>query len=252
MSHGVDQVWDPQSLPQDDNISPYAYCVDVGTNQWFIQKGRMIAYYGQMQFEAMGGSFGYLLAERVSSPLYGNDWVVVQGQGKLIVGHQGFDVNGYDLEDANMTIRAGNLLGFGGNLQLKESIVPGFLTVLGTGKIIAASNGEVQFVEPPVRVDPQALVGWADCPSPCHHHDVGYLMGAWGAIRGMSGMGGASGEEHQFDFTGQGTVLLQSSEATMDDARLAQQIEGQASVLGATELSALAGRLQARAAQQQA
>jgi hypothetical protein len=31
----------------------------------------------------------------------------------------------------------------------------------------------------------------------------------------MTGLGGASGEEHQFEFVGAGTVLLQSSEALM-------------------------------------
>lgn len=31
----------------------------------------------------------------------------------------------------------------------------------------------------------------------------------------MTGIGGASGEEHQFEFVGAGTVLLQSSETLM-------------------------------------
>ncbi len=31
----------------------------------------------------------------------------------------------------------------------------------------------------------------------------------------MTGLGGVSGEEHQFEFAGAGTVLLQSSEALM-------------------------------------
>lgn len=31
----------------------------------------------------------------------------------------------------------------------------------------------------------------------------------------MTGLGGASGEEHQFEFVGAGTVLLQSSESLM-------------------------------------
>ena len=87
--------------------------------------------------------------------------------------------------------------------------------VIGTGKFVAASNGPVVFMEPPIRVDPQALVGWADCPSPCHHYDHGYLTGVMGGLRAMTGLGGASGEEHQFEFVGAGTVLLQSSETLM-------------------------------------
>ncbi len=80
---------------------------------------------------------------------------------------------------------------------------------------MAASNGPVVFMEPPLRVDPQALVGWADCPSPCHHYDHGYMSGVMGGLRSLTGIGGSSGEEHQFEFVGAGTVLLQSSEALM-------------------------------------
>ena len=82
--------------------------------------------------------------------------------------------------------------------------MPGFLTLIGTGKFVAASNGPVVFMEPPIRVDPQALVGWADCPSPCHHYDHGYMTGVMGGLRAMTGLGGASGEEHQFEFVGAG------------------------------------------------
>lgn len=58
-------------------------------------------------------------------------------------------------------------------------------------------------------------MGWADCPSPCHHYDHGYMTGVMGGIRSLTGIGGTSGEEHQFEFVGAGTVLLQSSEALM-------------------------------------
>jgi uncharacterized protein (AIM24 family) len=38
------------------------------------------------------------------------------------------------------------------------------------------------------------------------------MRGALGIARAMTGIGGQSGEEHQFDFRGAGTVLMQSSE----------------------------------------
>ncbi len=41
------------------------------------------------------------------------------------------------------------------------------------------------------------------------------MTGLMGGLRAMTGIGGASGEEHQFEFVGAGTVLLQSSEALM-------------------------------------
>ncbi len=41
------------------------------------------------------------------------------------------------------------------------------------------------------------------------------MTGVMGGIRSLTGIGGTSGEEHQFEFVGAGTVLLQSSEALM-------------------------------------
>ncbi|MFE1784212.1 AIM24 family protein [Streptomyces sp. NPDC059506] len=208
-------VHDAHSLPVDDNVNPYAFSVDL-KGEWFLQKGKMIAYYGRIDFQGLGaGPLDRLVAANFHSPLHTTDWVVASGQGRMVLADRAFDVNSYDLTDGNLTIRSGNLLAFQPGLALKQSIVPGFLTLLGTGKFIASSNGPVHFVEPPLRVDPQALVGWADCPSPCHHYDHGYLRGVMGGIRQLTGLGGVSGEEHQYEFAGAGTVLLQSSETVV-------------------------------------
>lgn len=209
---------DPMTLPSDDNVNPYTFCVELKGSQWFLQKGKMIAYYGQIEFNGIGhGRLDRLLRTSFHSPLHAGDWVVAEGSGKMLLADRAFDVNSFDLDEGNLTIRAGNLLAYQPSLALKQSIVPGFLTLIGTGKFVAASNGPVVFMEPPIRVDPQALVGWADCPSPCHHYDHGYMTGVMGGVRALTGIGGASGEEHQFDFVGAGTVLLQSSEALLPD-----------------------------------
>jgi hypothetical protein len=113
----------------------------------------------------------------------------------------------------------------------------------------ASSSGPVIFAEPPIRVDPEALVGWADCPSPSHHYDAGWMQGFLGSAMGM--MGRQSGEERQFDFTGAGTVLLQSSEHAVADPQLLQQIQGQVGVLGLPALQQLQATVQARIASQQ-
>jgi uncharacterized protein (AIM24 family) len=205
-------VHDPYTLPVDDNVNPYAFSVDL-KGQWFLQKGKMIAYYGQISFHGIGhGALDGLIRSNFHSPLHAADWVVAEGQGKMVLADRAFDVNSYDLDDGNLTIRSGSLLAFQPSLSLKQSIVPGFLTLIGTGKFVAASNGPVVFMEPPIRVDPQALVGWADCPTPNHHYDHEYLRGIFGGIRAHTGLGGTSGEEHQFEFVGAGTVLLQSTE----------------------------------------
>jgi uncharacterized protein (AIM24 family) len=242
-------VLTPATLPHDDNVNPYAFCVALD-GQWFLRKGAMIAYYGQMRFEGLtaAGDLTSMIAARFSSPLYVQQWVVATGSGQLLLGDRGFDINSYDLDDGNLTIRASNLLAFSPSLSLKQSIVPGYLTLLGTGKFLASSNGPVIFVDPPVRADPQALLGWADCPSPSHHHDTGWMHSLLGAAQGFFGR--TSGEERQLDFTGAGTVLLQSSEAERSDPAVLALVEEQTHTLTEAQLRTLHARIGARLQQQ--
>ncbi|MGV9748010.1 AIM24 family protein [Rhodococcus zopfii] len=223
-------VLNPSHLVGNDNVpgNGYAYCIDL-QSPWFLSKGAMIAYYGQIQFTALThglqGQLLHMVAQQFSAPLHLGDYVVAEGYGKLILGDRGYDINSYDLDDGNLTIRAANLLAFEPGLSLNQSIVPGFLTLIGTGKFLASSNGPVIFAEPPLRVDPEALVGWADCPSPSHHFDESWVTGYVAAGARMFGV--QSGEERQFDFTGAGTVLIQSSEKVIDDSSVVRMIEGQ-------------------------
>ncbi|MFF5564770.1 AIM24 family protein [Streptomyces sp. NPDC012623] len=240
---GPGAALDPTTLPSDDNVNAYTFCVDLKGSRWFLQRGKMIAYYGQIGFDGIGhGRFEGLVRSSFHSPLHAADWVVAEGSGKMLLADRAFDVNSFDLEDGNLTIRSGNLLAYQPSLALKQSIVPGFLTLLGTGKFVAASNGPVVFMEPPLRVDPQALVGWADCPSPCHHYDHGYMSGVLGGIRSLTGIGGASGEEHQFEFVGAGTVLLQSTEELMAE-RATGAVTPEAGVPGPGAPAAGSGQL---------
>jgi uncharacterized protein (AIM24 family) len=238
-------VLNPATMPVDDNLNPYAFCVDL-TGEWFMQKGRMIAYYGQIRFSPLNAldSLQAMVASQFSSPLYARDWVVATGQGKLVLGDRGYDINSYDLDDGNLTVRAKNLLAFSPGLALKQSIVPGFVTLIGTGKFLASSNGPVIFAEPPVRVDPQALVGWADCPSPAHHHDAAWMSSFLSAAQGYFGR--TSGEERQLDFTGAGTVLLQSSEIVLEDPSLLAAATEQTNLLSTGQLTALQRTIAAR------
>lgn len=227
----MSQILNPMTLTESDNIpgNSYAFCIDLNGTPWFMRKGAMIAYYGQMRFQALThglqGSLMHMVSHQFSAPLYTGDYMVAEGQGKLIIGDRGYDINSYDLDEGNLTVRAANLLAFEPALALKQSIVPGFLTLIGTGKFLASSNGPVIFAEPPLRVDPESLVGWADCPSPSHHYDQNWINGFLAA--GAAAFGVNSGEERQFDFTGAGTVLIQSSEKVLSDAAVVRTIEGQ-------------------------
>lgn len=244
------QTYDVHTLPSNDNVNAYAFSIELA-GRWFVSKGAMIAYYGNVNFDGVAAwaSRDGFIASRFSSPIYIQDWVVAEGQGKVIVADRGFDVQSFDLEAGNLTLRANNLLGFETGLELKQSIVPGFVTLIGTGKFLASSNGPVIFVEPPFRADPEALLGWADCPSPSHHYDAQWMSASLGAM--MQGMfGRESGEERQFDFTGQGTILMQSSEMLREDPALMRLIESQTSLLSVQQAGLLGQRLVARAQQQ--
>lgn len=251
----LNTVWSPHNLPVNDNIpdNHYSFCIDL-SQPWFMSKGAMIAYYGQMNFTSLQhglqGQLLHMVSQQFSAPLYLGDFVVAEGHGKLIIGDRGYDINSYDLEDnGNLTIRASNLLAFEPNLSLNQSIVPGFVTLVGTGKFLASSNGPVMFVEPPVRVDPEAMVGWADCPSPSHHYDQAWVTDFIAAAG--HGMGVRSGEERQFDFTGAGTVLVQSSEKVINDQHVVRSITGQLPGLSTTGLQQINSQIQQQLMQQQ-
>jgi uncharacterized protein (AIM24 family) len=71
----------------------------------------------------------------------------------------------------------------------------------------------------------------------------GFLSAAMGQMLGMN-----SGEERQFDFTGAGTVLMQSSELATEDAHLVRQLQsrvGGLTVAGLRELQRTSQRLAA-------
>lgn len=250
MIQGIDgHVYDQSSLPEDDNVNAYSFSIALN-GEWFLSKGAMIAYYGNIDFSAVSqyASRAAWVAHRFSSPLYADDWVVAAGQGKLVIGDQGNDINSYDLTDGNLTIKQVNLLGFQNSLELKQSIVPGFVTLIGTGKFLASSNGPVIFVEPPFRADPDALLGWADCPSPSQHYDHNWMAQSF--MAGVQGMfGRESGEERQYDFTGQGTILLQSSEMLRVDSALLRLVESQTNLLDANSAGQLGHKLVARSQQ---
>jgi uncharacterized protein (AIM24 family) len=253
----VTTIHTAQSLPDNDNVpdNPYAWSIEMSPGRpWFMSKGAMIAFYGQVQFQAvrargLSGAMMHMVANQFSSPLYAQEWVVAEGHGKLVIGDRGFEINSYDLDAGNLTIKASNLLAFDSGLALNQSIVPGFVTLVGSGRFLASSSGPVMFAEPPLRVDPEALLGWADCPSPSHHYDAGWMAGFLGGAMAM--FGASSGEERQFDFTGQGTILVQSSEAVRSDRDIVTTIEGQLGLVGPGGLQRLQTSIQQRLSQSQ-
>lgn len=238
-------MFNSQTLPSDDNVNSYAFCMDV-RGDLFIQKGKMIAYYGNLKFESVSaGAYDALVRQSFNSPLYANDFAIVSGHGKLILGDRGYNISSFDLEDGNLTVRGTNVLGFDSSLVCQESTVPGYLALLGTGKLLASSNGPVHFLEPPVRVDEEALLGWADMPSPSYRYDYSYMRGTFGVARSLVSSR-SSGEEKQLDFTGQGAVLVQSSELGLLGSSALDDVVARTSSLQQNELQQLLGVIQQR------
>ncbi|MBC7498895.1 MAG: AIM24 family protein [Herminiimonas sp.] len=235
-------IYNPTNLPRNDNLNRFAFVVGV-EEEIFIRKGKMIAFYGQLQFESLGSSvLDILIKQTFNAPLYINHFVIAKGQGQLILGDSGNDIACYDLDDANMTIKATHLLGFTKNIVCQESTMPGFLTLIGNGKIIASSNGPVHFLELPCRVDEQAVLGWADCPSPSYRYDYAHVTGVMSMVGAVSGIT-LSGEEKQIDFSGQGTVLIQSSELALGSSTTLAHLLTQLPSLSKSELTSLSGAI---------
>lgn len=232
-------VYNPANLPKNDNLNRFAFAIAV-EEEVFIRKGKMIAYYGQLQFESVGSSvLDILVKNAFNAPLYIHHFVVARGHGQLLLGDNGHDIACYDLDKANLTVKASHLLGFTKEVLCQESTMPGFLTLIGTGKIFASSNGPVHFLELPCRVDEQAVLGWADCPSPSYRYDYAHVTGVMQMVGAMTGIT-LSGEDKQVDFTGQGTVLIQSSELGLGSCTL-NHLVSQIPFLNRTELNSLNG-----------
>ena len=232
-----------QTLPADDNVNPYAYSLEV-QGELIIRKGKMIAYYGQLRFESLAtGTMGGMLLDALNAPNTLNDFVRVSGYGKILLGDNGNHIASYAVEDATFTMQAPHILGFSPSLRCQLSTVEGFLTLIGTGKLLASSNGPAVFLDPPCRCDPEAVLGWADMPSPSYRFDHGYVQGILGAMGALTGIT-ASGEEQQLDFFGKGTVIVQSSELALKGRSNLAAILGKLPGLQRTELDQLFAQVQ--------
>ncbi len=212
------------TLPDNDNLNPYAFCLAVN-GELFIQKGKMIAHYGDLRFEALGsGAYSTMVKKSFNAPDYANAYSIVTGVGKLIIGDNGRNISSFDLEDGNLTVRADNALAFDKSLICQECVVPGYLTLTGTGRFLASSNGAPHFAEPPIRVDEQAILGWADIPCPSYRYDFEAIASVLQMIGSTTGFT-STGEEKQLDFQGKGTVLIQSSEEVLNRSGLSRVLE---------------------------
>jgi uncharacterized protein (AIM24 family) len=178
--------------------------------------GSMVAYQGQMQFQALGsGGMGKWLKQKLTGE--GVPLMKVAGRGDLFLADRASDVHIIDLEQGDaITINGANVLAFDSTVQYDIKMVQGlgmFSTAgmfncvfSGQGRIAITTKGTpvVMRVDQPTYADPQAAICWsASLQTGYHRADqlgIGTLLGR------------TTGESFTMSFSGQGFVVVQPSE----------------------------------------
>jgi uncharacterized protein (AIM24 family) len=178
--------------------------------------GSMVAYQGQMQFQALGsGGMSKWLKQKLTGE--GVPLMKVAGRGDLFLADRASDVHLIDLEPGDaITINGANVLAFDSTVQYDIKMVQGlgmFSTAgmfncvfSGQGRIAITTKGTpvVMTVDQPTFADPQAAICWsASLQTGYHRADqlgIGTLIGR------------TTGEAFTMSFAGQGFVVVQPSE----------------------------------------
>jgi uncharacterized protein (AIM24 family) len=178
--------------------------------------GTMVAYQGQMQFQALGsGGVGKWLKQKFTGE--GVPLMKVSGRGDLFLADRAADVHLIDLEQGDaISINGANVLAFDATLQYDIKMVQGMgmmssaglfnCVFTGQGRLAITTKGTpvVLSVDQPTYVDPQAAICWsASLQTGYHRADqlgIGTLLGR------------STGEAFTMSFSGQGFVVVQPSE----------------------------------------
>jgi uncharacterized protein (AIM24 family) len=144
--------------------------------------GSMVAYQGQMQFQALGsGGMGKWIKQKMTGE--GVPLMKVAGSGDLFLADRASDVHLIDLEGNDaITINGANVLAFDSTVQYDIKMVQGlgmFSTAgmfncvfSGQGRIAITTKGTpvVMTVDQPTYADPQAAICWTASLQTGHRH----------------------------------------------------------------------------------
>jgi len=178
--------------------------------------GSMVAYQGQMQFQALGsGGMGKWLKQKLTGE--GVPLMKISGRGDLFLADRAADVHVIDLEPGDaITINGANVLAFESSVQYDIRMVQGlgmFSTAgmfncvfSGQGRIAITTKGTpvVLTVDQPTFADPQAAICWSASLQTGYHRADQMGMGTL--------LGRTTGEAFTMSFAGQGFVVVQPSE----------------------------------------
>lgn len=178
--------------------------------------GSMVAYQGQMQFQALGsGGVGKWIKKALTGE--GVPLMKVSGRGDLFLADRAADVHLVDLDQGDsLSINGANVLAFESSLDYDIKMVQGvgmlssaglFNCVFsGKGRIAITTKGTpvVLSVDQPTYADPQAAICWSASLQTGYHRAEQLGLGTL--------LGRSTGEAFTMSFTGQGFVVVQPSE----------------------------------------
>lgn len=181
------------------------------------RSGSMVAYQGDMRFEALGaGGIGNLIRQRLSGE--GVPLMKVTGRGDLFLANAASDVHLIDLDGSDgLTINGANVLAFDSTLSYRIGRVQGAAGLAsnaglfnciftGRGRIAITTDGTpvVLDVDQPTYADPQAAVAWSSSLQTGITSNDSFNLGTL--------MGRSTGERVTLSFSGRGFVIVQPSE----------------------------------------
>lgn len=180
------------------------------------RSGSMVAYQGDLRFEALGaGGIGNVIRQRLSGE--GVPLMKVIGRGDLFLADAASDVHLIDLDGSDgLTINGANVLVFESTLSYRIGRVQGaamssnaglFNCIFtGQGRIAITTHGVpvVLTVDQPTYADPQAAVAWSSSLQTSVKTNDSFNLGTL--------MGRSTGERFTLSFSGQGFVVVQPSE----------------------------------------
>jgi uncharacterized protein (AIM24 family) len=178
--------------------------------------GSMVAYQGQMQFQALGsGGMGKWIKQKLTGE--GVPLMKISGRGDLFLADRAADVHIIDLEQGDaISINGANVLAFDSTVNYDIKMVQGMgmlssaglfnCVFSGAGRVAITTKGTpvVMTVDQPTFADPQAAICWSASLQTGYHRaeqlGIGTLLGR------------STGEAFTMSFSGQGFVVVQPSE----------------------------------------
>ncbi|MEV8373279.1 AIM24 family protein [Kribbella sp. NPDC056861] len=183
----------------------------------FARQGAMVAYQGNVQFEAQGaGGIGKFLKQKLTGE--GIPLMKMRGQGDVFLADRASDIYLIDLDGPHdgLSINGANVLAFEPTLSWDIKMVQGTgmmsnaglfnCNFSGQGRIAITCKGTpvVLNVDQPTFADPQAAVCWSTSLQ------TGYQRADQLGLGTL--LGRTTGEAFTMSFAGQGFVVVQPSE----------------------------------------